>query len=336
MKQSELGHAIETLESAPKFSVIDFYTALELFLKARLLHEHWSLVVAKDADWEKFVLGDFVSVGFSDACARLDKVVRSPLSAGSRSKFDAVRRHRNKMVHFFHAGEQGDRDIIEAIAIEQLSAWHELNELIEKQWHDVFSPWEKAIARIETQLQRHKKYLRAKFEGLGSELARLAANGAEVGACHICNFEAAIVSEGDLPSLREGKCLVWSGNNKWLLSNCPGCSQVGRLSEGGHFVCDCGYDADDQQLVDVLDETVVTKDDYMDNPYPANCGECESYHSVVSFEEKNLCVVCLDVTTELGFCGFCNDANTGDMEDSYLTGCGHCDGKARWDGGKDD
>jgi hypothetical protein len=74
----------------------------------------------------------------------------------------------------------------------------------------------------------------------------------------------------------------------------------------------------------------------MDNPYPANCGECESYHTVVAYDDKNLCIVCLDVATELSFCGFCNDANTGNMEDSYFSGCGHCDGKAGWEAGKDD
>src|SRR6267378_972176 len=306
-----LSHAIEALESAPKFSVIDFYTALELFLKARLLHEHWSLVVAKDPDWDKFISGDFVSVGFDEACAKLDKVVRSPISARSRNKFNAVRRHRNKLVHFFHTGERPEHQIIEQVAIEQLSAWYELHQLIMHQWTEVFAPWEKSLAQIETQLTRHKKYLGAKFEGLSSKLASLKADGTEIGICHICNFEAAVMHDGEVTSLREGKCLVCSANNKWLLFDCPKCSGASHLLDGGHFDCDCGYSADEQGLVDALDETVVTKDDYMDNPYPANCGECEGYHTVVAYDDKNLCVVCLDVTTELSFCGFCNDANTG-------------------------
>jgi hypothetical protein len=197
-----LSHAIEALESAPKFSVIEFYTALELFLKARLMHEHWSLVVTKDPDWDKFVSGDFVSVGFDEACIRLDKVVGSPISARSRNKFNAVRRHRNKLVHFFHAGERPEHQIIEQVAIEQLSAWYELHQLIMHQWKDVFASWEKSLAQIETRLTRHKKYLGAKFEGLSSKLTGLKAGGTEIGICHICNFEAAVVQRRSCRSSR--------------------------------------------------------------------------------------------------------------------------------------
>jgi hypothetical protein len=331
-----LSHAIEALESEPKFSVIDFYTALELFLKARLLHEHWSLVVAKDPDWDKFVSGDFVSVGFDEACVRLDKVVRSSISPRSRNKFNAVRRHRNKLVHFFHAGERPDHQIIEQVAIEQLSAWYELHQLIMHQWKNVFAPWEKSLARIETKLTRHKKYLVAKFEGLSAELERIKASGTEIGICRICNFRAAVVHKGELAALQEGDCLVCSAKNRWFLLECPGCAEVAYLFDGGQFSCNCGYTADERQLVDILDQTVVTKDDYFDNSYPANCGECEGYHTVVACDEKNLCIVCLDVTTDLNTCEFCNEANTGSMADSYFKGCGHCDGKAGWDAGKDD
>ena len=39
--------AIIELKEKPKYSVINFYTALELFFKARVLKEHWTLIVKK-------------------------------------------------------------------------------------------------------------------------------------------------------------------------------------------------------------------------------------------------------------------------------------------------
>ena len=42
-----LNRSIADFEKSPKYSVIHFYTAVELFVKARLMAEHWSLVVAK-------------------------------------------------------------------------------------------------------------------------------------------------------------------------------------------------------------------------------------------------------------------------------------------------
>lgn len=48
-----LDKAGREFENEPKYSVIHFYAALELFLKARLLHEHWTLILTKPehSDW---------------------------------------------------------------------------------------------------------------------------------------------------------------------------------------------------------------------------------------------------------------------------------------------
>ncbi|UHD17854.1 hypothetical protein [Thiocapsa bogorovii] len=72
-----LSKAIDDLDERPKYSVIHFHAAVELFVKARLMAEHWTLVVAKrqEPDWTKFIAGDFQSVGLDDAATRLDKVV---------------------------------------------------------------------------------------------------------------------------------------------------------------------------------------------------------------------------------------------------------------------
>ncbi len=331
-----LSQAIETLESAPKFSVINFYAAVELFLKARLLREHWSLVVTKSPDWEKFVSGDFVSVSFDEACTRLDKIAQSPIAPRARGKFDAVRLHRNKMVHFFHAGQDSEHRVIEDIAIEQLHAWYELHQLLLQQWKDVFEPWQSELAGIERQLQRHKKYLGAKFDALKPKLDEIASQGQNVYSCTRCNFPAAVMIEGGVTGLREGDCLVCGAFNKWLSMKCPSCDEEGILHDGVRFSCECGCSLEERGLVDALDETEVTKDDYMDNPYPANCGECEGWHTVVCREEKNLCVVCLDVADELTHCGFCGEASTGRLEDSYLLGCGQCEGSVNWNSRKDD
>src|SRR4051812_40197396 len=107
--QALVDNAVDFLETAtnefeerPKYSVIAFHSAVELFLKARLLHEHWSLVVSKNPDIGSFDDGDFQSVTFEEACQRLAKIVGSGLSDHALRSFNEIRKHRNKMVHFFH------------------------------------------------------------------------------------------------------------------------------------------------------------------------------------------------------------------------------------------
>src|SRR4051812_16119935 len=67
---SFLTSSLAALQSNSKGSVIDFYTAVELFLKARLVHEHWTLAVDSRPDLKSFLSGDFVSVGFKESCQR--------------------------------------------------------------------------------------------------------------------------------------------------------------------------------------------------------------------------------------------------------------------------
>jgi hypothetical protein len=42
-----LNRAIADFEKYPKYSVIHFCAAVEMLLKAKLMREHWSLVVSK-------------------------------------------------------------------------------------------------------------------------------------------------------------------------------------------------------------------------------------------------------------------------------------------------
>ncbi len=87
-------------------------------------------------------------------------------------------------------------------------------------------------------------------------------------------------------------------------------------------------------FVDEINESPSTKDNYFENPYPANCGNCDGYHTVVAYKGGSLCVMCLDYTSDdLEYCSWCNEANTGDMSESEYKGCGQCDGNPHW---KDD
>lgn len=85
-----LRKALAELTTDHKHSVINFYSAVELLLKARLLREHWTLVLARETGKANFEAGDFQSVTFEMACTRLDQVVGSPLPAQAKAAFDAV------------------------------------------------------------------------------------------------------------------------------------------------------------------------------------------------------------------------------------------------------
>jgi hypothetical protein len=52
---------------------------------------------------------------------------------------------------------------------------------------------------------------------------------------------------------------------------------------------------DGQALIEHLNEFQITKDNYFDAIVPANCADCDGYHTVVQYKDEYLCVACLSV-----------------------------------------
>lgn len=94
--------ASEQLEKDPKYSVINFFTGIELLLKARLLWEHWTLVYTEPstANIDGFSKGNFQSVSIDTAVQRLRNVVGAKISTRAVNAFNGIRQHRNQLMHF--------------------------------------------------------------------------------------------------------------------------------------------------------------------------------------------------------------------------------------------
>jgi len=117
-KENLAQSAIDFLEKAvgeigqhPKYSVIHFAIAVELILKARLMNEHWSLVVEKtsDADIASFLEGKCKTVNPAEAIIRLQKICAQSIPIEASIQFSKLAAHRNRMLHFFH--EAGTKSV---------------------------------------------------------------------------------------------------------------------------------------------------------------------------------------------------------------------------------
>lgn len=176
-----LSKAISELTDRPKYSVIHFYAAVELFVKSRLMYEHWSLVITKrqEPDWDKFVSGDFQSVSLDEAAIRLDKIVRSGLSGAEISAFREIAKHRNKMVHFFHEAHSAEEnnELTRSIIKQQLKAWYFLHQLLTVQWNEVFTDWSENISKIDTSLRKYHEFLQIVFDNMRSQIEVLKKKG---------------------------------------------------------------------------------------------------------------------------------------------------------------
>ena len=329
-----LKRAVDEIEKHPKYSVIHFATAVELILKARLMHEHWALVVEKtsDADVERFLSGDCRTVSPAEAIRRLSKIAGQSIPADAVTQFNRLASHRNRMVHFFHeaGANEASAELLEGIAREQCLCWFHLERLL-RLWSDQFAEMDDDITRIAWAMKRNRQFLAVKFEQLKPKIDTDAANGVAFHDCAGCGFAAAEVDDvSDL--LHSLSCRVCGLTGGYLQMPCPsGCGHDITIDadHGSHRQCeDCGHVVSQEELTDALSTEYVAHEDFVQ----MNCAFCCSLGSVVQHGDSYVCTECLSFEEEIALCGWCNEMQIGggDLEFSYHSGCEFCDGHAGW------
>lgn len=326
--------AFDEFDKKPKYSVVHFCTAVELILKARLMHEHWSLIVDGKPDINKFRDGNFKSLNFKELIPRIEDVLNEKIPEDAKKSFDSIANHRNKMVHFFHEADDPIKSekIKQEIAIEQSTGWFFLRRLLEK-WSDVFKNYNQKIASLNYMMKSHHVYLQTVFEKIEPEIKKEIKNGAIYRACSSCSFKAS--KEKPLTDhLLEAKCRVCL-IKEWILKvKCPECDEIIEISEYNadtQINCSCGQVIDTEIIKDQLDTNPVTTDNYFDH-VEVNCAYCMEHGSVIEHQDYWICTSCYSVDEKMSICGWCSEGQIGggDMEYSYHTGCEFCDGQAGW------
>jgi hypothetical protein len=324
------------LEKSPKYSIIHFATAIELFLKSRLLREHWTLVVAVSGDAERasFKEGRAKTVTPDQAAKRLDQISGVAVPQPALASFKSIAAHRNRMIHFFHeaGSSEAEQEVRAEISREQLNAWFHLLQLINS-WRPHFDQFQNELDRIERGMRRVRDFVSVAFEALRPTIEGDQANGAVYVPCNSCGYDAAKLSPPD-SIIQVATCLVCGLQDNLVTMPCPteDCEALLKLTgwNTGEDPCErCGQKIDQSQLVDFLDTEFV---DFGGYSVEKNCGICTTASSVVLHHGVYICTNCLAHDTEIANCEWCNELQLGyDLQDSYYKGCEFCEGKMGWD-----
>lgn len=231
-----LSRSVAELKRRPKYSVINFCVGLEIFLKARLILEHWALVVTRPetAVLDLFRTGDFHSVSMDEAIRRLKNVAGERFGKEEENCFEQIRKHRNRLIHFFHpayATKPNDK-LIQQVVMEQCKAWFYLHRLLTVQWQKPFRKYKKRIEKLNKVMHRQRTFLRAKFNALQPQIVAEVARGIEYESCNFCGCVASRVEESDEP-LCECHCQVCDACDAFLRVPCPDCDENIRLGAEG-------------------------------------------------------------------------------------------------------
>lgn len=322
-----LRQALDELETKPKYSIIHFCASIELFLKARLMLEHWSLISEEPqkANIIKFRTGNFRSVGIDETIIRIQNIANIRIPREAQLSFSELREHRNKMVHFFHPDYVDDptQETIEGIVSEQTKAWFHLHRLLTREWKEEFEDHQDQVEDLHALVDRHKGYLKAKFESISADIEKGQARGITFSKCESCGFVAAreTVISGNLYS---SYCLVCEiRSNKKLVESCPNCARPIFIYDLGEAFCE---DCDEMFPLSHFVEKYAPIEDLGEGLVSENrayCPDCEytEEESVVPFADGWLCLCCLNLHDSVGHCGWCDELVAGDLEDSYVAGC---------------
>lgn len=328
-----LKRSVIEIKKSPKYSVIHFCAALELFLKARLMVEHWSIVVSRQdaATLPTFKNGDFQSVSMDEAIRRLENICNESINKEAKDCFNGVRKHRNKLVHFFHSEYiKASRDTIEKIVAEECKAWFYLYRLLTEQWQTYFVKHKKDIEKLNKRMHGLRAFLSAKYQALKLQIDAEVASGKSYDTCASCGYLSARISVLEEP-LVETVCLVCSAQSRFASIDCPDCEtniNVGELGEGKCGKCNFQVD------IDYLLDNFGPSEDPKEPGVIAYCSECEwtERPTAIPTIDGYVCLACFTEHDKADECGYCGVLCTGiDPVSASVFGCIICEGSVAQD-----
>lgn len=332
-----LNKAIDEFDTSAKFSTVHFAIAIELFLKARLLREHWSLLIEKTdkADRNSFIKGELKTIGPDQTMQRLKNIAGAPVPVPTQEIFMKIFKHRNKMVHFIHDGDYTQDDtnaITTQIATEQCTGWLAIRQLL-SHWREYFNDWKKDIQEISFKMEKHHAYLAEYFKIQADKIEKHKAGGGSVNQCPSCNFNAVLVGE-PIGSISPASCTVcwYAGAEIEIACDQYKCHETIHFDsyEGPPDFCpSCKSPINEEFVKEALDTgPLITKDNYFEH-VDKNCPYCTGYHTVVEHHDWFVCSECYEVSEKIGTCEFCSEAQLGGVpEHSSMVGCEFCEGAA--------
>jgi len=321
------------LRSDPKFSIVNFWHGVEILMKVPLVNHDWRLIVRKRKDEqsitrEQFASGDFNSINFQETCRLLQSELGIKLDDRSRSFFQLVQQHRNRVVHFYHGAVSAEA--LDELRSEQADAWFALSRLITNEWRKVFSTeqWSEINTINSSLLRSNTYYSAAKFRFIEP---RLKLTNHNFQSCKICLQQSYFVTRHDDIAFFSEKCEVCNHIEAYISISCPECGQPGRL-EQDDTPFDCPKCHHTQDRFSLLDEDDSLPEDYHLSNTPAGCCECDGYDTICKYSEGYLCTVCFGYFDSLSFCEHCSYSSTQVPEFSSMCGCDFCDGhRETWD-----
>jgi len=311
--------AVGEFDEHPKYSLIHFATGIELLLKARLAHEHWTLIADKDnVSYANLLSGEPKTIRVEDLRKRINSLFPGEVAEKAFQTFENLAKYRNRVVHFAFPNN-AQKEIAKILC----QTWYHIHELLTNRWQNVFSTINPDIEILNSSMMQYRKYLEEKYEKIKPQIENNEKKGIEYNDCPSCGCRSLICEEvilGEYFSFPIQQCCVCGLDDTFPFKRaCPKCKKEMLLSGKQDVSCPhCNYKFSPEELCDALDtENMV-----------AWCGYCETKTAVCLYGDW-FCTNCFDKIDEsdVSRCEYCNELIAGEVNKDYYYGCFLCGGK---------
>lgn len=334
-----LKSSIEHLDTSPRNAVIDLYTAIELLFKARLMKEHWSLIITRpeEAKITSFENGDFHSVYLEQSEKRLKNICGEKFKKEAMDNFKAIGEHRNQIVHFAHTGF-GDKK--NEVTLEHWASWYYLYDLLNTQWSETFKDYRKHFESLNKRIYINNEFLKVKYDAIKNEIDIENKKGNEVVNCPSCKLDSAVIKKVNYWG-KNFECLVCDVKDEIPVEikasiPCDHCNeQVSYFlladDKCNHCKNEINEDYALSEYTKLYREDCGEEDEDVDNCYLiGHCHSCESEKpSVVVVDGIEICVFCGIQGWRIMLCEHCDEYVTGDRDKIVYFACHLCEDEVR-------
>ena len=331
--------SIDHLQNKPKNAIVDLYTAIELFLKARLMKEHWTLMLSKPetGDLQNLAVGDFLSVYLDDALKRIQSILGEKIDKDASENFKALGEHRNQIVHFAHSGMDNSSKTQAGVIVEAWASWHYLHALLTGPWEGIFQPYAAELQVLNQRMMRQGEFIKARFEILKPQIEIQTMKGNKIVPCGHCLMPAAI--EGETHAWGTDYACMVCGVDDTALAECneelpcPECGIPFKFFQQGNSTCpNCSHEITTDILIDLCTKHFPEGDGWCEDGqvHIASCHNCQhAQPSVFFIDGMWSCVSCFDRGWGAVACSRCDEFVTGEMERIKYFACHKCEPQVR-------
>lgn len=335
--------AIDEHENKAKYAILHLAVSIELFLKSRLMFEHWSLIFAQrdKVDYVKLKNGEiFQSIQLGDLLKTINKFLPSEESVEKKviEEFQSLADERNAIVHFInHAVDGKNRNGDLELAARQCNVWHCLHQLLSVTWKDKYQSYD--FEDIKIKINERRVILLLEYDKLKKrgEFTKANENGL-LHYCPVCEFKSYIYSQDKrILVVGDADCKVCGHSSRVVEVFCNECNKKTLLENANGPCLNC-FDTDNscdktftkKELIKLL----ALQDRYYEKGYsePAiRCVNCynDNVYMFKDYEGKYFCLDCFEIHSSISQCEWCNERVAGGTQNefSYYTGCENCGGR---------